>query len=37
LSAHRGFLGCRHFSSANQYLERRGLGGIDWSLPPLSA
>ena len=37
LSAHRGFLGCRHFSSANQYLERRGLGGIDWSLPPMSA
>jgi uracil-DNA glycosylase len=37
LSAHRGFLGCRHFSSANQYLERRGLGGIDWSLPERSA
>jgi uracil-DNA glycosylase len=34
LSAHRGFLGCQHFSTANQYLDRRGLGRIDWSLPP---
>ncbi len=33
LSAHRGFLGCRHFSQANDYLARRGLAGIDWSLP----
>lgn len=33
LSAHRGFLGCRHFSSANQYLQNRGLQPIDWSLP----
>jgi hypothetical protein len=24
LSAHRGFLGCRHFSMANEYLQRRG-------------
>jgi uracil-DNA glycosylase len=33
LSAHRGFLGCRHFSSANQYLkEQQGLP-IDWSVP----
>jgi uracil-DNA glycosylase len=37
LSAHRGFLGCRHFSTANQYLDRRGLGRIDWSLPPRAA
>ncbi|MGH8038664.1 MAG: uracil-DNA glycosylase [Stenotrophomonas sp.] len=37
LSAHRGFLGCRHFSTANQYLERRGVGRIDWSLPPRAA
>lgn len=35
LSAHRGFLGCRHFSSANRYLEGRGVQAIDWSLPPL--
>lgn len=33
LSAHRGFLGCRHFSQANAYLEGRGLEPIDWSLP----
>lgn len=34
LSAHRGFLGCRHFSQANDYLTRRGGAPIDWSLPP---
>lgn len=34
LSAHRGFIGCGHFSTANQYLARHGLGPIDWSLPP---
>ncbi|MDO5504917.1 MAG: uracil-DNA glycosylase [Pseudoxanthomonas suwonensis] len=34
LSAHRGFLGCRHFSKANDYLVRRGDAPIDWSLPP---
>ncbi|MEG3192705.1 uracil-DNA glycosylase [Lysobacter sp. D1-1-M9] len=34
LSAHRGFLGCGHFSAANQYLARRGQTPIDWSLPP---
>lgn len=34
LSAHRGFLGCRHFSQANAYLARRGIEPIDWSLPP---
>jgi uracil-DNA glycosylase len=33
LSAHRGFLGCGHFSATNQYLARRGVPGIDWSLP----
>lgn len=33
LSAHRGFLGCRHFSQANDYLEGRGDRPIDWSLP----
>ena len=30
LSAHRGFLGCRHFSQANAFLESHGRGGIDW-------
>jgi len=33
LSAHRGFLGCRHFSRANAFLEEQGLGAIDWRLP----
>lgn len=37
LSAHRGFLGCGHFSAANEYLTRRGQAPIDWSLPPHSA
>lgn len=37
LSAHRGFLGCRHFSKANQYLETNGGAPIDWSLPPRAA
>jgi len=34
LSAHRGFLGCGHFSSANRWLRGRGLKPIDWRLPP---
>ncbi|MNB77659.1 Uracil-DNA glycosylase [compost metagenome] len=34
-SAHRGFLGSRPFSQANQYLESHGLTGIDWSIPNL--
>lgn len=33
LSAHRGFLGCGHFSESNQYLARNGLTTIDWRLP----
>jgi len=37
LSAHRGFLGCGHFSAANRYLESRGQAPIDWSLPPRAA
>lgn len=37
LSAHRGFLGCRHFSAANAYLQRNGQTPIDWALPPRSA
>jgi uracil-DNA glycosylase len=35
LSAHRGFLGCGHFSAANNYLQGRGETPIDWSLAPL--
>lgn len=33
LAAHGGFFGCRHFSRANQYLERHGMAPIDWGLP----
>jgi uracil-DNA glycosylase len=32
-SAHNGFLGCRHFSKANAFLESKGLSPIDWALP----
>jgi len=34
LSAHRGFLGCHHFSKTNNYLKSQGISPIDWSLPP---
>ncbi len=30
LSAHRGFLGCKHFSQANEYLKKHGLEEIQW-------
>ena len=33
LSASRGFLGCRHFSQANQYLEDKKRDKIKWQLP----
>lgn len=29
-SAHKGFIGCDHFAEANDYLDRRGRGGIIW-------
>jgi len=32
LSAHRGFLGCRHFSKTNEILRKLGKEPIDWSL-----
>jgi uracil-DNA glycosylase len=35
LSAHNGFLGCRHFSRCNAFLESNGLPPIDWALPEL--
>ncbi len=31
-SASHGFLGCRHFSKANKFLEEKGRGPIDWCL-----
>lgn len=34
-SAHRGFLGNRHFSKANAYLEAQSKSPINWKLPPL--
>jgi uracil-DNA glycosylase len=30
LSAHSGFLGCKHFSQANAFLEAKGRGAVDW-------
>lgn len=33
LSAHRGFLGCGHFSETNAYLESKGKEAINWALP----
>lgn len=35
LSAHRGFLGCKHFSQANALLVQQGLQPIDWHLKNL--
>jgi uracil-DNA glycosylase len=32
LSAHKGFLGCKHFSTTNQILVKIGKQPIDWSL-----
>lgn len=32
LSAYRGFLGCKHFSQANDYLLGKGREPIDWSV-----
>lgn len=32
LSAHRGFFGCRHFSSCNQYLVQQQKSPIDWQV-----
>lgn len=33
LSAYRGFIGCGHFSQANDYLRKQGETPIDWRLP----
>ncbi len=37
LSAHNGFLGCKHFSATNAFLAGKGLVPIDWSLPDMTA
>jgi uracil-DNA glycosylase len=34
LSAHRGFFGCRHFSAANHYLQRRKVEPVSWAISP---
>lgn len=36
LSASRGFFGSRPFSQINVWLKKKGLGEINWQLPPLS-
>jgi uracil-DNA glycosylase len=33
LSAHNGFMGCKHFSTANAFLESHAIAPIDWMLP----
>lgn len=33
LSAHRGFLGCKHFSQTNELLIKLGKPQIDWQVP----
>lgn len=35
LSAHRGFFGCKHFSQANEFLEKNGIEPIDWQIENL--
>lgn len=35
LSAHRGFLGCQHFSQVNQILSQQGKEQINWQLAEL--
>ncbi|MCR5451594.1 MAG: uracil-DNA glycosylase [Lachnospiraceae bacterium] len=34
LSAYRGFFGCRHFSKANEFLEKNGVSPVDWTITP---
>ncbi len=36
LSAHNGFLGCRHFSKCGAFLQETGQQPIDWTLPDYS-
>lgn len=33
LSAHHGFMGCKHFSRCNAFLKSKGIAPIDWALP----
>lgn len=34
LSAHRGFIGCGHFSQTNEWLQNQSQTPVDWRLPP---
>ncbi len=36
LSAHRGFLGCGHFSKTNQFLTEDGQQPITWQIPSIT-
>ncbi len=36
LSAHRGFLGCAHFSQTNQFLTEEGKQPITWQIPSIT-
>jgi uracil-DNA glycosylase len=31
-SAYNGFMGCKHFSQANNYLQQQGMAPIDWAI-----
>ncbi len=35
LSAHRGFIGCDHFSKANEFLQENGYESVNWQLSDL--
>ncbi len=35
LSAHRGFIGCGHFSQANEFLKNNNFEPVNWQLPDL--
>lgn len=34
-SAYQGFMGCKHFSKANEFLKLKGIEPIDWSISPI--
>jgi len=36
LSAHNGFLGCKHFSQCNAFLISNGFQPMDWALPDIA-
>lgn len=36
LSAHNGFLGCKHFSQCNAFLASKNIVPIDWALPDVT-